>query len=539
MWMSVQAGVGQQAQAATSRSNLIENMNSLSNGHFRIVWAKNKETPTFVSGTLSDNPIHNLEEVKEFLKKEFMLFKMAPESDLTFINKTKNNLGMSHYHFIQSVRGIPVEGATLTIHTGKDGIVKAVSDRVYPNVGDDLENDLTPILSKSEAINLAWDYIQTNDVQWICPFMGSPHLNENHYRKDINEKVELVVYPFRGTNYLAYHVELQFMHPNPGKWQIYINTNDGSLINAYNAIAYAGSALSSGYGVLGEYHEFQTYFSNGYYYLYDTTKPMNGVIETYTARNRTNLPGVHVFDGDNAFTAVNQGAAVSAHYNTEVVYNYFYNVHGRNSFDNQGSTVRSTVHYGTNYNNVFWNGDQIVYGDGDGKNFIPFSGALDVVAHEFTHAVIDYSAQLEYHDQPGALNESMSDVFGVFVENDGFLLGEDVITPGISGDAMRSIANPPAFGQPEHMENYVHTSKDNGGIHINSGIPNKAAYLTIKQIGMEKAEKIYYRALTVYLEPASHFIDAKAALLQSTADYYGYGNEYKAVIEAWNQVGIY
>lgn len=150
---------------------------------------------------------------------------------------------------------------------------------------------------------------------------------------------------------------------------------------------------------------------------------------------------------------------------------------------------------------------------------------------------------LRYVNQSGALNESFSDVFGYFVDPTNWDLGEAVYTPGISGDALRSLSNPEKYGQPSHMRDYQYLPAteegDNGGVHINSGIPNKAAYLTINAIGKEKAEKIYYRALTTYLTPTSDFKQARTALLQSAADYDGYGSAtYKAVENAWNQVGV-
>lgn len=131
----------------------------------------------------------------------------------------------------------------------------------------------------------------------------------------------------------------------------------------------------------------------------------------------------------------------------------------------------------------------MVYGDGDGTTFTSLSGALDVVAHELTHAVTERTAGLQYQNQSGALNESFSDVFGYFLDPTDYLLGEDIYTPGVSGDALRSLSNPTQYGQPAHMSNYVNTTSDNGGVHTNSGIPNKAAYNTISSIGKAKAEK--------------------------------------------------
>jgi Zn-dependent metalloprotease len=192
----------------------------------------------------------------------------------------------------------------------------------------------------------------------------------------------------------------------------------------------------------------------------------------------------------------------------------------------------------------------MVYGDGDGVTFIPLSGGLDVIGHEMTHGVDQSTANLNYTYQSGALNESLSDVFGCFVEmygkpnkstTDKWNMGEDVYTPGTSGDALRSLANPKLYGQPDNMSGYVNTSSDNGGVHTNSGIPNKAAYLiaTNANVGIAKAEQIYYRALTVYLTSSSQFHDERVAVAQAAADLYGAGGaEVTAVNSAFTTVGI-
>jgi Zn-dependent metalloprotease len=182
----------------------------------------------------------------------------------------------------------------------------------------------------------------------------------------------------------------------------------------------------------------------------------------------------------------------------------------------------------------------MVYGDGDGVNYRAFSAALDVVAHELTHGVTDYEANLIYQDQSGALNESFSDVFGVIIEdqngNGNWLMGEDCF---IRGTAFRSLSNPSAYGDPENMSEYYYTTSDNGGVHTNSGIPNKAAYNVYNNLGGDftKLGAIYYRALTVYLSQSSNFAAARDALEQSALDLYGETGK-AAVSSAFNDVGI-
>ncbi|ASN07481.1 M4 family metallopeptidase [Virgibacillus necropolis] len=532
------------AGAAETSEKALQEMKSMTKSNFDVVWNKDKNAPTFVSGTLSGEPVKGVGEVKQYLNDKRELYKLDPAADLSFVEKSTDDLGMTHYEFVQSVDGVPVYGARFTVHTNERDIVTAVTGEVHPEAAKEIDSNMKADLPENAAIEHAWKSIGLTKKETKAMKKDKKVLKEasklsNSIVKNTAEKAELVVYSQEGTSKLAYHVELQFIYPEPGNWQIFIDAKDGSVVDSYNAVTDAGAANGYGYGVLGDYKELDTYLSNGTYFLYNVTNPMKGVIETFTANNGTSLPGYRSADSNNAYTANSQGADVDAHAYADQVYDYFYDTFGRNSFDGNGSTIRSTVHYGSNYNNAFWNGQQMVYGDGDGSTFAPLSGALDIVAHELTHAVTDYSADLVYQDQPGALNESMSDVFSVFVEGEDYLLGEDVYTPGRSGDALRSLSNPPAYGQPGHMRDYVYTNSDNGGVHTNSGIPNKAGYNTINSIGVSKAQKIYYRALTVYLGPYSNFSDTRAALLQSTADYYGYGSEYNAVEDAWNNVGVY
>lgn len=521
----------------------LKEMQTMSSSNFEVVWNDKRNAPTFISGNLSKEKVAGLKEVKQYLDRKRAVFHLDPDSDLKFVKKKTDKLGMTHYTFKQTVDGVPVYGAEFTVHTDEEGIVSSVDGAVNPQADNQMKKSLTSGITKNKAVNKAWDSIGLTKKQTKANTKDKVALDESDKLlksevKNTAENAELVVYAHNGKNQLAYHVELQFIYPKPANWQVFVDADSGSIVDSYNAITDAKATTGSGKGVLGDTKELNTYLKNGSYQLYDVTNPMNGVIETYTAENGSILPGTLVTDADNAFTADKQGAAVDAHAYADKVFDYYYNNFDRVSYDDNGASIRSTVHYGSNYNNAGWNGQQMIYGDGDGQTFAPLSGALDVVAHELTHAVTGHSAGLVYRDQPGALNESMSDVFSAFVDRDDYLLGEAVYTPGKSGDALRSLSNPPAYDQPDHMKDYVETNQDNGGVHINSGIPNKAGYLTMESIGKDKAEKVYYRALTVYLNPYSNFSNARAALLQATEDIYGQGSEYDAVASAWNQVGV-
>lgn len=518
--------------AQTSSEKLMEQMNL----EQKLI-EKDKDVPLFLSGKLSKDKIKNDKDVKEFLKANKELFKIDSHKELTLLEKETDDLGMTHYKFAQAINGVPIDGAVFTVHTNENNEVIATAGQLYSDAADKLAKSQTKAsITPEKAVDLAWKEIDLTENETN---IGQEHQDELSNLENTQVKKDLVIYHREGTYTLTYKVQLQFIEPYGANWQIFVNAKDGSVVDAYNAVNDAATT-GTGYGVLGDSKTLNTYSSGGTYYLYDVTKPMNGVIETFTAQNRSTYPGARSVDSNNAWTSSSQRADVDAHFYAGKVYDYFLNTHGRNSFDNNGATIRSTVHYGRNYNNAFWNGSQMVYGDGDGSVFAPLSGALDVVAHELTHAVTDRSASLEYRNQSGALNESFSDVFGYFLDPQDYLMGEDVYTPGQAGDALRSLSNPAQFGQPEHMNQYVNTTSDNGGVHTNSGIPNKAAYYTISSIGKTQAEKIYYRALTVYLTPTSNFSYARAALLQSAADLYGSGSSaYNAVKSAWDRVGVY
>jgi Zn-dependent metalloprotease len=248
---------------------------------------------------------------------------------------------------------------------------------------------------------------------------------------------------------------------------------------------------------------------------------------------------------------------------TETTYDFYRDVFKRNSVDGEGMELISTVHYSHSFNNAMWNGAQMIYGDGDG-HFLQKGGltkALDVIGHELTHGVTERTAGLEYSGQRGALNEHKSDVFGSLVKQRhlnqeateaDWLIGEGVLVPSL-GKALRSMKEPGTAmegdPQPAHMSEYVDLpddglpEHDNGGVHINSGIPNRAFYLAAVSIGgyaWEKAGLIWYQALTGgHLNPGSEFKDDANATVGVAEELYGEGSEERAAVEdAWQQVGV-
>ncbi len=271
----------------------------------------------------------------------------------------------------------------------------------------------------------------------------------------------------------------------------------------------------------------------------------------HSAENRENLPGRRVraagepAAGDVAVDEAAAGVEASLALTADL---------GRSSYDGNGATVVATVHFGRDYVNAFWDGTQLVFGDGDGRIFERFTKPVDVIGHEFAHAVTEHSAGLVYRDQPGALNESVSDVFAaclkqrllgqLAVEGD-WLIGAELFRPGVRARALRDMAAPgtayddPALGQdPQvgHLDDFVVTDDDNGGVHLNSGIPNRAFQLAATAIGgtsWDGAGRIWWAALTGGEVRASTDFGGFAAATVAAA-----GEHRAAVEEAWAEVGV-
>jgi Zn-dependent metalloprotease len=277
------------------------------------------------------------------------------------------------------------------------------------------------------------------------------------------------------------------------------------------------------------------------------------------AQHRTTLPGVAVRSEDDAPVA--DPSVNEAFDGLGSTFDLFAQAYGRNSIDGAGMPLRATVHYGRDYDNAFWNGSRMVFGDGDGQIFAGFTAALSVVAHELAHGVTEHAAGLVYQGQSGALNESLSDVFGALAEQHvldqtadqaSWLIGAGVFTDAVQGVALRSLKAPgtayddDVLGkdpQPAHMRDFVVTDDDDGGVHINSGIPNRAFHLVAEALGgraWERAGLIWYRTLTggSLTHTADFDAFARATLATASAEYGEDAEETAAVRTAWTAVGV-
>ena len=278
----------------------------------------------------------------------------------------------------------------------------------------------------------------------------------------------------------------------------------------------------------------------------------------YDAGHRQTLPGKRVMSEGQKRTG--DVEANEAYDGSGATYDFFLRVFGRRSIDDAGMRLDSTVHFGSRFDNAMWNGRQMIYGDGDGKLFNRFTCALDVTGHELTHGVTQSTAGLSYSGQTGALNEHLSDAFGIMVKqytlgqtavDSDWLIGAGVLGPAVHGKAVRSMAHPgtayddPVLGrdpQPAHMRDHQRGSADNGGVHINSGIPNRAFYLAAIAIGghtWEVLGTIWYDVLTSKLTSTAQFHDFADATVAAAAQLFGVGGRaHRAVKEAWQDVGV-
>lgn len=489
------------------------------------------------------------ETVFQYLESKKDMFKLAGNIDKHFnvVGEEKDaESGTTHVKLVEKHNNIPVYGSDQTVTIDKENNVKAFFGQVIPNLEDKNISEFASI-SAEQAETIAKADIE-KEVGKVKNYDGV--------------KKDLFVYEKDGNYYLAYLVKASISKPAPGYWHYFVDATNGNVIEKYNAVDHI---TGFGYGVLGARQSFEIAQDEktGAFHLFDGKRGQG--VHTFDAENMDeNLfnifsqwfghTGVEVESKNKFF---DDKAAVDAHVNAGKVYDYYKKAFNRNSFDDKGAKLISSVHVGENWNNAAWNGVQMMYGDGDGTTFIPLSAGLDVIGHELTHAVTEHTANLVYKNESGALNESLSDIMGVMVEKKSWDLGADIYTPGKPGDALRSLKDPasipnplkPGEGYPDHYNKRYTGTADNGGVHINSSINNKAAYLVsdggehygvkVTGVGREATEKIYYRALTKYLTANSDFKMMRQAALQSAEDLYGKDSKaVQAVTKAYDAVGV-
>ncbi len=445
----------------------------------------------------------------------------------------RDKLGHTHVKLQQYYRGIPVYASEIMVHFRTNG--EQVVNGRYEASPKGL--NVSPTITARASEDLAKIHLgqRSRFIEKQPRIKGSLNLRETE-----TELVILGQLYTKGKPELVWHHTL---YPNfLERWEYFVNAHTGEITLFYDHTCSIDPDVATATDLNGDDRTINVYEEAGTYYMLDISRGMFnanqsdlpddpvGAIWTIDAQN-TDLDNIfQVSSPNNTWT---DASAVSAHFNAGLTFEYFLNTHGRNSIDGNGGTIISVVNVTSNGNpmdNAYWNGQVMAYGNGD-QAFTPLAGALDVAAHEMTHGVISKTANLEYMFQSGAINESIADIFGAMVDRDDWQLGEDICLQSVfPSGALRDLEDPhnggtpdDFFYQPANMSEFQDLSsfQDNGGVHINSGIPNHAFFRYATAIGKDDAEDVYYKALTDYLTRSSQFIDLRIAVIQAATDLFG------------------
>lgn len=469
------------------------------------------------------------------------------------LSAKEDNLGIYHARYQQYYKGVKVEGAQIILHSRSNALQKA-NGRLVKN----LQGSPNASVSFKEALNTAKQLTGASSFYWENPEMEAWIKDVKH---DPNAtfvpKEELVwldpQFSQNGENYkLAYKLDL-FFEASDDHRLFYIDANNGNLLweehQCHSAAAH-GQAQT-------KYHGLQNIVTDSItankYVLNDVTR--GGGIQTLNAQTGTSINSAVDFeDADNYWDNTNSQldeAATDAHWGAEMTYDYFLNHHNHDSYDGNGSKIVSYVHWDQAWMNASWNGIAMRYGDGSGDPLI----SIDVVGHELAHGVTQYSANLVYANEPGALNESFSDIFGSAIEFHAMGSAADW-NIGKASFLLRSMSNPKAHSQPNTYlgVNWYIGSGDNGGVHYNSGVQNYWYYLLsqggsgtndngvtyqVDSFGVNNAAEIAYHNLAYYLTPSSQYYDARRGSISAAEDIYGSCSyEANLIAKAWHAVGI-
>jgi Zn-dependent metalloprotease len=527
------------AEAAADLGRMMQ----ASGASFRIAWDPELGAVRFLAGRGLDagagSPISDpTAAAQAFLARHRALWRVTDttaEFSPTRVEESRE--GFRAVRFRQQWNGVPIRGHDIVVRLDAAGRVMGLSGRYRPTPEGPF---VAASLSAAEAERVALGAARRDD--------------------GVVESTEPVFFPRDDELRLAWRVVVA---AGPAyRTEFYVDAARGEVLHAVTLIRDNGAATGHGTDLSGQVREMGLWLISPNYYPIDTRKAMFRPGEGSMPNDpRGAIIVVHANHGESSLyhiTSPNPESwtgwanAVSAAWAASCTYDYFSDTFGRSSYDGAGRTIWAVVNLGTKYNNAFWNGSMICFGNGDGVVFSDLAGALDVVAHELTHAVNTYSANLEYEFQSGALSEHFSDVFGCLVEWEAdpahadWWMGEDVTTPGTPGDCLRNLEDPDApnvYGgpYPSTMDEYqdLPMSQDNGGVHINNTIPSNAFVMAAKATSRAAMAQIWYRALTQYLTASSQFVDLRRAVIQAAADLYGESSaEQQAIATALDAVGI-
>jgi len=478
-------------------------------------------------------------------------------------------LGYTHQKFAQYYQGIRVEHADYTVHA-KAGTVEGISGDFEKIAG----LSVTPTLSEKAALNAAMAHVGASKYMWQTNEADAASFRptgELVVVRDNRKSAE------NGPLVLAWKFNLYASAPISRAF-VYVDANNGAVVLTDAIIKHAAATGTFATAYSGSRSTNDGTTTGGYFLREGTTRGQG--IETYNCKKGNSYTAATDFvDADNNWTSAEynnvnfDNVSGDAHVGAQATYDYWKNVHGRNSYDNAGAKIKSYVHFddtpgdGVGYENAYWNGSVMTYGDGASR-FRPLT-ALDVCGHEIGHAVCERTANLTYSNESGAMNEGLSDIWGASIEaysvaNLGFtssgvkakstwLIGEEIDKQQA---ALRSMSDPKSLGQPAYYKGqYWYTgTADNGGVHTNSGVLNHWYYIlavgksgtnegggtySVTGVGIDAAAKITYRMESVYMIASSTYSQARAYSIQAATDLYGAGSaQVTAVTNGWFAVGV-
>lgn len=492
----------------------------------------------------------DLTTARAFLEENRSLLALQdPREELRLSRRFVDELGMRHLRFDQRWRDLEVWPADLIVHLDRAGHVTLMDGAFVPSPRDVLAR---PIVDAASAARRAKAGVPGAD------------------RAAVSEPRLFIYAPGTRSPRLAWSVEVDVSVSE--RWRVVIDAANGAKLATISQIQ-TENVAGSGRDISGATRTLNVWNQGGTFSLVDTSKPMFD--PTSQPPNLDTTRGaIFILDAANTPASSNPDTrqatiryvtssnpnswtppdAVSAAFFFSRTFDYYRNTHGRNSLDGNGGNIIAIVRLGQNFQNAFWNGKAMFFGDAR-----PYANALDIVAHELTHGVTENSANLIYQDQPGALNEALSDIFGQAVEA---VLenGADWLHGDATGAADRNMRDPgaleivPGSGRPypSRMSQFLaatdpflqrFSNSDNGGVHINSSIINHCFYLLAEglpgAIGRADAERIFYRALTAHLSKNSQFLDARLACIQSATELFGASSaQATKTAEAFDEVEI-
>ena len=469
---------------------------------------------------------------------------LTPDSEMKWLRTTNDQQNGIHYHYQQYYKNVKVYGAKYILHE-ENQYVEAANGIISPN----LNLDIRPQISAEEALQIAKEDMQASVYTW-----------ENKKNSESIPIPELVIintdYPlWSGQMKLAYIFELRATNPHSFKKYI-VDAVDGGIILSFNTLMSCFGEKGTAHTLYHGDQEIDTELENGEFLLKDLSRG-NGI-------QTRSITGKIYSDSDNDWekgTNDQKNGALDMFWGCQKTYDFYKSKFNRNSIDGKDIKISAILLDTSPYNNAYWDDKlfTINFGIGDNVTYKPFT-AIDVVGHELTHGVTQFSAGLEYLYESGAMNESFSDIFGKSVEyyydNPQFdwLIGGKVTVAANS--ALRSMEDPNRFGNPKYYKgaSWFKGTADNGGVHYNSGVLNYWFYLlcegksgkneakidfNVQRLGFDTTIQLAYHMLTDYLTPTSTYVDARTASLQIAANWWGSCSDaYKQVAEAWKAVGL-